>query len=195
MIIGFHLTWTTYGYWFPNDPRGSWSDEIWQPRLAELRKLDDERKVTRPRPVPGSDLHKFFDKARLTLTRNPVRLTQSEFAVVAGAFAEAGSAAKLRILACAVMSTHAHIVVERNDDSYERIVNRLKGTSSQRIRESRAYPAADRRDRIPIWTQGYWVRYIDHLEQMQCVLNYVKNNPIREGLPPQNWDFVQSDFL
>jgi REP element-mobilizing transposase RayT len=194
MIIGFHLTWTTYGHWFPNDPRGSWSDEVWQPRLASLRKLDDERKVTRPRPVPGDELQRFLDQARSSLMWNAVQLAQPEFPIVAGAFAEAASAAKLGILACAVMSTHAHIVVERNEDTYERIVNRLKGRSSQRIREYRAYPTAGRRGRIPIWTQGYWVRYIDHLEQMQCVINYVKNNPTREGLPSQDWDFVQSDF-
>ncbi|HVP10310.1 MAG TPA: transposase [Phycisphaerae bacterium] len=195
MILGFHLTWTTYGHWFPNDPRGSWSDEVWQPQLAKLRKLDDERKVTRPRPVPSNDLKRFLDSARSALMWNAVQLTRSELAVVAGAFAEAASAVKLRVFACAIMPTHAHIAVGRNEDSYERIVNRLKGRSAQRIREFRAYPAADRRSRIPIWTQGYWVRYIDHPEQMQCVVNYVKNNPIREGLPSQDWGFVQSDFL
>ena len=36
MIIAWHLVWTCYGWWFPNDPRGSWSKETWQPRLKGL---------------------------------------------------------------------------------------------------------------------------------------------------------------
>ena len=28
MIVGYHLIWTVYGYWLPNDPRGSWSDFV-----------------------------------------------------------------------------------------------------------------------------------------------------------------------
>ena len=40
MIYAFHLTWTTYGHWFPNDPRGSWSQEVWQPALKQVRELE-----------------------------------------------------------------------------------------------------------------------------------------------------------
>lgn len=25
MIVGYHVIWGTYGFWLPNDPRGSWS--------------------------------------------------------------------------------------------------------------------------------------------------------------------------
>jgi hypothetical protein len=28
MVAGYHLIWTVYGYWLPNDPRGSTSREI-----------------------------------------------------------------------------------------------------------------------------------------------------------------------
>jgi len=67
MIIGFHITWTTYGHWFPNDPRGSWSDEVWNPQIAAVRPLDDGRKVTRPRPVARPELQRFLDAARSVL--------------------------------------------------------------------------------------------------------------------------------
>ncbi len=45
MIIAFHLSWTTYGHWFPNDPRGSWSNEVWQPNLATVRAMNDRQRV------------------------------------------------------------------------------------------------------------------------------------------------------
>jgi hypothetical protein len=28
MILGYHVIFTTYGFWLPNDPRGSWSDFV-----------------------------------------------------------------------------------------------------------------------------------------------------------------------
>ncbi len=195
MIIGFHLTWTSYGHWFPNDPRGSWSDEVWKPELAGIQALDDGRKVTRPRPVPGDRLQDFLTQGRLQLEWDTVQLTKSEVFVVATAFADVAASAALEVLACAILANHVHVVIERNHSTYERIVNHLKGRSSQWVRKARHLPpAVSRRRRVPIWTEGYWVRYIDHIEQMACAVRYVRNNPIREGLPAQNWDFVRSEY-
>jgi len=192
MIIGFHISWTTYGHWFPNDPRGSWSDEVWQPRLAAMRDLDDGRKVTRPRDVPKSELKRFMHVAGGNLKWDVVVLTEAERAAVAGAFTEVVSATDLAVYACAILADHVHILIERHADSYERVINRLKGRSSQRVRESRGLAVAeDRRSRVPIWSQGYWSRYIDNLDQMECAINYVKQNPVKAGLGVQEWQFVQ----
>ena len=32
-IHGVHLCWGTYGFWLPNDPRGSGSREVWADHL------------------------------------------------------------------------------------------------------------------------------------------------------------------
>ena len=29
MLLGFHVILSAYGFWLPNDPRGSWSDFVW----------------------------------------------------------------------------------------------------------------------------------------------------------------------
>jgi len=38
MVLGYHFIFSAYGFWLPNDPRGSWSDTIrvydLQPSLA-----------------------------------------------------------------------------------------------------------------------------------------------------------------
>ena len=36
-VAGFHLIWTAYGWWLPNDPRGSSSHEIPSHRSAGRR--------------------------------------------------------------------------------------------------------------------------------------------------------------
>ena len=38
MVAGYHLIWTVYGYWLPNDPRGSTSTEV---RLSTQTSLID----------------------------------------------------------------------------------------------------------------------------------------------------------
>ena len=100
-------------------------------------------------------------------------------------------AMELNILACAILANHVHLVTERHATSYERITNRLKGQSAQRIREARNLPVAENsRDRVAVWTQGYWVRYINDTAHMERTLAYVRNNPVRSGLGVQEWSFV-----
>jgi len=191
MVIGFHLSWTTYGHWFPHDPRGSWSDEVWQPRLAGVRELDDGRNVTRPRPVHQRELQRFLDDARAKLRSTVVTLDAGEIKVVGHAFAECTISAGLVVRACAILPNHVHIVVDRHSIPHERVVGRFKGRSSQRVRELRGLDVADRRkDRVPIWTRGYWVRYVDNVTQMERAIEYVRENPVRERLGHQHWDFV-----
>src|SRR5436309_3208529 len=48
MVIGHHLIWTAYGWWLPNDPRGSSSHEIRVERVADLGELHQGRKRVQP---------------------------------------------------------------------------------------------------------------------------------------------------
>ena len=38
MIHGYHLILPMYGFWLPNDPRGSWSDFVWAWELVRFGK-------------------------------------------------------------------------------------------------------------------------------------------------------------
>jgi len=39
MIIAYHAIFTTYGAWLPNDPRGSYSKEIYNEQLRALGRI------------------------------------------------------------------------------------------------------------------------------------------------------------
>jgi REP element-mobilizing transposase RayT len=192
MVYAFHLTWTTYGYWFPNDPRGSWSEEVWEPRLLDVRELDDQRFVMTPRETPPEQLQEFMNAARATLRHPAVLLDPSEFDVAAQGFAEIVNKWNLWVLALAVLPHHVHILARRHWQTYERVVNALKGKSAQRVREGRGIPYAARRsERVPIWTIGYWVRYVPDEVVAEGVAAYIEENPVKHGLPPQKWAFVK----
>src|SRR5687768_1551485 len=48
IVIAYHLIWTAYGWWLPNDPRGSMSRAIASDLLAELGVLHFGRKRIQP---------------------------------------------------------------------------------------------------------------------------------------------------
>src|SRR5207247_3596694 len=49
-VIAYHLIITAYGFWLPNDPRGSWSDFV---RSWELLRFGPASKVETTRSVAG----------------------------------------------------------------------------------------------------------------------------------------------
>ena len=72
MVAGFHLIFTAYGWWLPNDPRGSNSHEIRVEQIADLGELHFGRKLIQPpRAYASPSLHftagteDFFEKLRV----------------------------------------------------------------------------------------------------------------------------------
>jgi len=60
MIIAYHAIFTTYGTWLPNDPRGSYSKEIYNDQLRMLGTI----KYGRQNPTPAKEkLMKFWTMA------------------------------------------------------------------------------------------------------------------------------------
>jgi REP element-mobilizing transposase RayT len=97
---------------------------------------------------------------------------------------------KYDILAIAVMPEHVHVVVERHEHTYERMVAGLKAVSSRELRkyfglaagfsrrDGRGLKAAAKQERYPIWSRGYWVRYLDREEAVESAIAYVKSQRI-----------------
>ena len=61
MIVGYHLIWTAYGWWLPNDPRGSMSHAIATDLLAQLGDLHYGRKRIQP---AGGEIREFYQRAK-----------------------------------------------------------------------------------------------------------------------------------
>ena len=50
MVVGYHIVFCAYGFWLPNDPRGSWSDFVgsWNLfRFGRTTPIDDVRSNAR----------------------------------------------------------------------------------------------------------------------------------------------------
>ena len=85
LVAGFHLIWTAYGWWLPNDPRGSSSHEIRVERIAELGELHHGRK---PGRLPPGRLREFYEQASAVLRHELLTFTDDDVHLLAEAFRE-----------------------------------------------------------------------------------------------------------
>src|SRR5439155_22569198 len=98
MVLAHHLIFTAYGFWLPNDPRGSWSDFV---RSWELFWHGAATKVTTRASVArrghDRDLHRAHKSA---LRYDPVRFTPRQLGAVARGIARGGAELGCVVPAC-----------------------------------------------------------------------------------------------
>src|ERR1700757_3320289 len=100
MVAGYHLIWTAYGWWLPNDPRGSSSHEIRVERIAELGELHHGRKAVQPL---SRELRRFYDQARSVLKHLLRTFTDEDIALIGESFATVIAECRYTCYACAIM--------------------------------------------------------------------------------------------
>jgi len=183
MVLAYHVILSFYGFWLPNDERGSWSDRVTK---YELRKFGPATKVTTRRSLADRP----FDPARRRAMRDalqypPVQLIGEQARQVANGFATACSEAGYTAYACAVMPNHVHMVIARHERRIETIVAHMKSRATHQLNKAGINPLP----RSP-WARGQWVVYLNTVDAVHRAIRYANNNPIKDGMKPQHWKFV-----
>jgi REP element-mobilizing transposase RayT len=193
MVRWYHAIFTAYGFWLPNDPRGSWSTFVgsW-----ELYKFCGGATKTKERRSLAHDPHnaELRRETKQLLKYPPVRFDARQRDAIARGIARACKESEIVVPACAIGFDHAHAVVSRHVKSIEQIVGHFKGRATQRLRMDGCHPleqfaVGDKPPPTP-WAEGCWSVFINDEEQLRNAIDYVNRHPEKEGLPPQNWDFV-----
>jgi len=192
MIHAYHVIWGTYGFWLPNDPRGSWSDFVYSWELARFGRATKsiERVDIEPEQYAA-----WRAQARQTLKYPPVTLTGHHALAAGEGFARFAQKSRLGILACSILPEHVHLVIGRHRYKIEQVVNLLKGTATRRLLEKGLHPMKQFQTsaggRLPsVWGENQWKVYLDSEEAVENAIRYVEENPEREGKPRQHWSFV-----
>jgi REP element-mobilizing transposase RayT len=192
MVLGYHLILGTYGFWLPNDPRGSWSEMV---RAWELLRFGPAIKTTERRSLA----RKPHDHARRLAAKEALRYPAVRFNGVQaravgrgfGAFA-VGSG--LTIWACSILPDHIHLAVARHRYPVEQLCNLLRGAATRQLVREGVHPSAAfglRNGRFPkAFARGEWKVFLNTAESIRRSIRYVENNPIKERKPPQRWSFV-----
>jgi hypothetical protein len=185
IVIAYHLIWTVYGWWLPNDPRGSGSRFINSDTIAALGELHPGRKRIQPARRVVRD---FYEHAAKVLRHPLLEIRDRALDIVAAAFARVIKEQNYTCYACAIMPDHVHIVVRKHRHSAEEMIEKLQNAARWALIESTPclWP-----DDHPVWTAGGgWKVFLDHPDEVERTIPYVEKNPIKIGLPPQRWPFV-----
>jgi REP element-mobilizing transposase RayT len=191
MIVAYHVIFSAYGFWLPNDPRGSWSDFVgsW-----DLFRYGPATKTTETRSLAYREHDRALRRAaKGALKYPPVRFTGVQARAVARAFAAYVGRSGLVVWACAILPDHVHLVVGRPGMPVERLVIQLKGDATQQLEREGIHPLASFKvgdGRVPkCWGRGQWKVYLDP-EDVPRAIRYVVDNPLKEGKKKQEWSFV-----
>src|SRR5207245_1545655 len=131
MIVAYHVIFGAYGFWLPNDPRGSWSAFVgsWDLfRYGPATKTDETHSVAhRPHDV------QLRLAAKEALKYPPVQLNGVQARAVGRGFGRYVERSGLVFRACAILPDHVHLVVDRFRMTVEQFVIQLKGEATAQL--------------------------------------------------------------
>lgn len=184
MVHAYHLIFGAYGFWLPNDPRGSWSVAVrrWEIFLAggKATKIETRRSVA-SRPHDTALRRKTKDAMQYL----PVRFSGLQARAIGRGFAKVVLEYGRRIHACSILPEHVHLVLGRTEIDIRQVVRQLKQQATLRLREENLCPPGD-----SPWSRGSWTVFLNNDEAVRRAVEYVESNPLKEGNPPQRWSFV-----
>ena len=146
LVIAHHLMWTLYGWWLPNDPRGSTSQSIRSDSIGELGDLHQGRKQVQP---AGRELRAFYEQAEAALTHPLLKFAPSDLPLAAEAIGGAIAECRYTCYACAVMPDHVHLAIRKHRDLGEAMIEKIQALSRERL-----VRVGLRSARHPTWTRG-----------------------------------------
>lgn len=193
MLLGFHLVCSAYGFWLPNEERGSGSDFV---RSEALTKFGPANPVAHRRSVARKPFDPVIrEMARASLKYEPVRFNLAQIQSIARGFERGLTQFRAApVFACAILRDHFHLVIGRCRYDVRRFAGRLKGAATRQLLADGLHPfqrlVLPDGSRPSPWSVKPWVVYCDSVDDMLRDIPYVERNPVKAGLGPQEWSFV-----
>ena len=182
MVIAHHLLSTAYGWWLPNDPRGSCSTCIASDVIAELGELHYGRKKVHP---AGWEIRTFYRDAEPVLRYPSPMFAPEDVRIIGAAFADVIARERYTCYAAVVMPDHTHLAIRKHKHAAEEMIRNLQDASRSALRE-----AGRREGDHPVWAQGGWKVFLDSPDDVRRTIRYIDANPDKMRLPRQQWSFV-----
>lgn len=172
IVIAYHLIWTVYDWWLPNDLRGSTSKTIRKQYIEELGDLHFGRKRIQP---ASRDVRAFYEQAAKVLKHPLLEICDRAVESVADAFAQVIAQQRYTCYACAIMPDHVHILIRKHKHSAGEMIERLQNASYWALIETKLFPPDH-----PVWTRGGgWKVFLDHPDEVARTIPYIEETPSR----------------
>jgi REP element-mobilizing transposase RayT len=177
MVLAYHSIFCTYGFWLPNDPRGSWSDFV---GAWELFRFGLATKTNTRRSVAGKGHDQAFRRAaKASLKRAPIQLSGPRARDAARGMSEYLQEAGVAVWAFSILPSHVHLVTASHRLRIESIINQIKGRATRYMQIERP------------WARKSWNVFLNSPTDIERAIRYVENNPVKERLPRQRWHFIK----
>lgn len=186
-IIAHHLILTLYGHWPPNDLRGSGSSEFHDEKFAPLGPIHHGRKPEHEQPA-RDELRTHLHAAQELMNFPVFWIDDAKRQAIAEAFLEVIEREGYTCYACAILRNHAHLVIRIHRDRHDTMLKKLSDASALRLRHR--FPE-ELSIHHPVWNARPYARFCYEPHDTRKRIKYVQDNPEKEGLPRQHWDFVQ----
>ncbi|HEX3358691.1 MAG TPA: transposase [Tepidisphaeraceae bacterium] len=190
MVRWYHVIFSAYGFWLPNDPRGSWSEFVHSWEL--FRFGGSATKVTAKRSYAHDPHDVIFRRGMKEHLKYPLaRFDEACRESIGRGFARACEEFGFRFHACAIGFDHVHIVSARDEErDIEGIVAVLKARATTQMKKDGTHPMRAY-DSVPTaWAKSCWSVFINDEQQLANAIDYVERHPDKEGLARQKWRFV-----
>ena len=194
MVLAYHIIFCAYGFWLPNDPRGSNS---WEVRAEHLKPFGEATFVS-DRRSRARDSHdrSLRAAAKRALWQPAVRFTGLQAQAIGIGFAKYARKSEVDCYACAILPEHVHMVIARHDYKVEQVVNLLKGAATTELISRGLHPGqvdgAMVHDWYRVWGRNLRKVFLNTSKEIVDRIRYVENNPAKEGKPKQVWSFVKA---
>jgi len=209
-MLASHVIFGAYGFWLPNDPRGSWSEYVFSDALYEFGPATHVRHVSVSGAACGTPRSGFAGEtanrsrahdphdvnlrlaAKEALQYPPVVFTGIQARAVSRGFSRFTRETQIPIYACAIMPDHVHLVLGNHERSIKSLVGHLKSFATKQLNEEGINPmlaVSPAKPRTP-WARGCWKVFLDNEEAVRRAIHYVEQNPVKDGMRPQKWSFV-----
>ena len=194
MVNAYHIIFDAYGFWLPNDPRGSWSEFV---GAWELLRFGSATRTSTRRSVAGRAHDRCLRQAaKRELKHPPVQFMGRQAQSIGRGFASFAQRSGVNVLACSILPEHVHMVVARHRFKAEQIANLLKGAATRQLSNDSLHPFGSYAvpgERLPkIWARGQWMVFLNSKAEVSQAVRYVEDNPLKEGKQRHFWGFVRT---
>jgi REP element-mobilizing transposase RayT len=183
-ILASHLVFTGYAHWFPNDLRGSGSQQIRKDELKPLGDILPGRQYSQP---PREAVKQFFREGEEKIEHERIWFREPQRNAIGEAFGASAALHGYTLWACAICSNHAHVVARTHRDRSEVIWGNLAADATLALRGKNLVPKNH-----PVWSHRPYKVFLYTPEDVIGRIDYVNDNPGKEGLPLQIWPLVKA---
>src|SRR5207302_1520899 len=151
--------------------------------IATFGTLPQGRKVIQPVPAES---RRFYEQACEELKHPLLTFSSDDMILIGSTCGRVIQDRGYTCYACAIMPDHVHLLIRRHRDRAEEMLASFQTASREAL-----IAAGRRQPTHPVWGGPGWKVFLNTPEDIERVVAYIRQNPVKVGQAEQQWGFVK----